>query len=127
MTPDVQQKLADPELLDLARSASDSVVSVIVELSLPRRTVAVETGEPGKRPRVRIVEPSTAIAPEEVLAGVGDRLRELSGRPVVELDSARALVAQLDGSELVAAAGMPDVRRILPNRKLKKSSRHLPM
>ena len=124
LAPDVEAKLADPELIQLARFASDQVVSVIVELELPRRQVTIETGRPGDRHRVSITDATEGPSPEEALSRVGTDLRDLSGRPVVELASARSDVAQLDGRQLVATAEMPDVRIIRPNRRL--TSRHEP-
>jgi hypothetical protein len=116
-------KLAADELVDLARRQGDERVEVVIELDLPSSKVDIPVRMPRTGPR----RPVGISAPDE--AASADRIAEArrmimkeTGTEPVWIGAAKAMVTELTGKQLARLAASPLVRRIYPNRKLRRSS-----
>jgi hypothetical protein len=117
-------KLAADELVDLARRQGDERVEVVIELDLPSSKVDIPVRVPrtgGPRRPVGISAPDEAASADRIAEARRMIMKETGTEPVW-IGAAKAMVTELTGKQLARLAASPLVRRIYPNRKLRRSS-----
>lgn len=117
-------KIASAELRLLAAGDSDERISVLVQPTLPQRTIEGDPSAPGGAPngatvRVGFVSLDEQALTERQIAEAGVFLEQILGTPPRWLGSARSFVARATPQQLRTIAGSPTIEAIWPNRQLR--------
>jgi hypothetical protein len=118
-------KLADDQLVELARRQADERAEVVIELNLPSSKVDISPRSPraGGPPRpVDILPQADDAATGAKIAEARRMVMRETGMEPVWIGAAKAMVAELTGKQLGRVVASPLVRRIYPNRTLRRSS-----
>jgi hypothetical protein len=123
-TEALTRKLADEDLLELARTGRRQSVNVIVELNVPRTEVQLEPDRSGIGMRPAGVGASDQRLIElrqEIAEQAEAMLRGLTGEEPVRLPGGSSLGVRIDSDRLDAVVRSPLVRRVHLSR-LRRSS-----
>jgi hypothetical protein len=106
------------ELLAWANGEGSDRRELIVEATLPRRTVSLEKSDSG-RVLPREVKPGSTGSRATVLLQLQHDLNELLGTSTSVLRAAGAIAVRADRTQLRQIARHPLVRAVRPNRRMK--------
>jgi hypothetical protein len=120
-------KFAEPDLRQWVTSEEAGPTSVLVQPDLPRRQIRVESstrgGVPVTIPRGVVQQsPEEEQTEERVVAETRELLESVLGTTPTWLASARTFVVQGNSAQLRQIAASPLVKRIWPNRDLRRSA-----
>jgi hypothetical protein len=117
----LKQKVADAGLRELVSSGSDEEVSVLVELGLAEPQVELSPPAADPSPEglraVKSVRREVDKATEERVRSVESLLRRILGTAPNWLASSHTFVIRIRAGLLREVAELPDVSRIIPNRR----------
>ena len=126
MTEEHLKKVESDELRDLVRTKADGLMEVLIELDLPVSRPWLRDRWP-RASRVPYGPIDSGAPPNEVaiqskIAEARRMIAEVTGVEPIWIGAANVMVAELTGEQLARVTASPLIRRIYPNRTLRRST-----